>query len=1290
MSSNKEKDKGEDRKKREESRERQWYGAQPTMNYLYRLHNTPGRGFAGGMGANGPYPGYREWYDPRSGKNRISGPVAEEVRPRLRSAGNKLRSVRRAMVGAEAGGAAYEFGLPDMPYGEALYGRMPRPSEKVSETLGPYIMRPPAYGERRRVFNSPRPEEGGAFMPYHGTSVAPPDTVTSFADGMKLFAGRMSNDARYFRGNAVSKYFDEAGFIDNIGGIMLRSEKQGKTLFDLSRADMLKMRNEILSEKRRLGQVGAQDAVLQGRTPEEYAASLDGQIAVLGNLIKAKDTFTSPGKYEDYVRSIYRSGGRGMEIRREANTARERMPVAKGWAMAGDIMSSVVQNAAPLALRMVSPWLGAASLVGTLSATANSSMAEAAMELDSYEKATGKKIDGARRNAYVFGVGATDLLVDAMMQRFFFKNASMHSVMNFRNSILKNLVATKGGMEEMELLVNKLALSRGKQLALAGKNILAASSMQATSEASQSVMRDMLTTIYRNPEHFPTLTNIIANAAANAGIGFFAGGVMDVLSRRPALLFGQGRNSSGGKLIFLSDVRGRLLHYLGTDKKTGLLKVSDMSGNHGWIDLGSVVKAREFDFADYYAMKKIRENPFVDTPQEYYENGNLPYGIKYRGLGARPVFELPAFRAFKKSSARRGVAEAAPSDIRAERLLSGDVDRMIPETELPSPPGAGRMNTAWLDRIFRPRRKAGGNAGQDGPAEVSGTDLSDIDIESLLPADLDRMITESELSSPSGAGLADPAELDRIFRTRGKAGGNAGQDGPADVSGTDLSDIDIESLLPADLDRMITESELSSPSGAGLADPAELDRIFRPRGKAGNDAVQENPPVLPDDREMNLVNSNRVYRFNEDLDDIIDRGVEGQIYYDDPTETFVDREYLAPIREDVSYPYDRPLAQFRPGRHGSQRNAYRDAPFLSGDELTWRMFNPEDGDKWLENNPFFEDTGPGTKHNYAIETPVKSPYRPFFYRDNNISDKEYEEMLKEWMNGQGYYPGLPGYMRPEGDIPYYGGLDDDYDYRLKDLYLALEDPEGAWNRAVKPIGMLKVNGERRKPLYRTEMGLVQNIPDIISPYEDMLLQAKEMASRLRLRTRLYKTLGDVPEKLRNKLGIDDTTASFYNPNNKEIGIIMEKSGLWDIRSALLKFGVIERGLKGVFGRQTDKLLREIYRRIPPEYKRYYYEEYRSLEEGAAAYLVDVATNPNLDSTAWDEFSSMARLYLLEKYGMGEITDMDLRYILWQAVNRIREDDSIVEMQRKNKRMNRRLGKRGDDSHSPQDGGKKTR
>lgn len=1088
MSSDKEKDKErkEYDKKEEGTQQAAWYGAQPSMSELYRRYNEPGRDFRSNIGADEVSPDYQKKYDARSGQTKVYGPVAREAGSRLKSIGNKLRSIGRDIPGTGFRPSGYEFDMPDTPYEEEVFRRIPRASEKPSETFGPYIMRPPAYVEQKRVFNSDRPlGGGGAFMPYHGVSDTPPDTVSSFTDGIKIFTDRMANDARYFRGNVVSGYFNEDSYADNIGDIMLRSEEKGKTLYDLSKTDMVNMLNDISSERRRLEEGGEMsDAVLQGRTPEQYAASLDGQMEVLKSMIKARNVYNDPEKYESYIRSIYSGGGGlGMQIQREANTAREKMPVAEKWAKVGDIASSVVQNLAPLAVRAYSPWLGAASLVANLSANANSSMAEASMEMDSYEKYTGKKIDDAKRGAYIFGVGATDLILDALMQTYFFKNASMHSVSNFRAEIFDNIIGRQGTLTELRFLMKKLLDNSKRRLALAGKNILRSSSMQAGSEATQSVTRDLLTTLYRNPEDYPELTEVLANAAANAGIGFFVGGAMDVMSRRPSSLVGQRRNLIDRHLAFLKDKKGNLYQNLGVDRESDMYKAYDMSGNLRLVDPYDVLLRKKFNYDDYTALRK-------DLDKE--------------GRGGRGV--MPSLRDQLKESYRYWTMDQ------------------------------------YMDR----------------------------------------------------------------------------------------------------------------PS--------------------------ENLRVTPEMRKRNLINTNKIYRLDRDVNEIIGRGKEGKIYFDEPTGTYVDRELEAPVKEDIAFPEGEPLGSFRPGLHGSQREVYENAPFLSGDELTWRMFNPEEGDKWLVNNPFFNSVGPRIKHNYAIETPIKSPYRPYFYRDRVLSEDEQLKRMIDWMENRNKGDiGLPGYMNiKNNNIPDLSNLKDDKDYAyiLGRIMSSRKNEDEFMKNAVRPLTELVVNGEKRKPLYRSEYGGVHNIPDVISPYEDIVLQTKELANRLRLKTRMYKTLADVPEKLRKKYALSPLTTSFYNSKEKEIGVIMENSSLIDVYSALMEYGIINRGLKKIFGDKTNDFLKEVYKKIPKEYQKHYYEGYPSNEEGAAAYLVDVATNPKMDDSDWNSFSSLARRFLKERFGIGEFKDVDLRYILWKAVNAIREDDSVKQMRKKSDNLRRGPGLRG--------------
>ena len=1124
MSSNKEKDKEKEININRESvppsmqsTDAPWYDAQPTASEYYRYQNEPFRQISR-EGEAEIYPDYYEKYDARRGKNIISGPLTREIEPRMQSIDEGLRNINNTMAKTKYKYPVYDFNLPSTIDEKQIFGRMPKVSPKPSETFGSYIMRPPVYEERTRLYNSPRPSIGGGFMPYHGTSAAPRDTITSFADGMKLFVDRMENDARYFRGNVTSKYLGEKDYANNIGAVILRSEEKGKTLYDLSKDEMLDMLDDISQEKESMANGDTNDKKLQGMSPMQYEASLDGQIKVLNSLIKAKDVFTSPERYEDYIRSVYRNGGKGMQIMQEANTKREKMPVAKGWALAGDIASAAVHNILPIAARMISPWASAIALVGNLSLNANSSMAEAAMEIDEYEKATGNKINDLERNSYIYSVGATDLMMDALMQSIFFRNIPRYSVAKFRNTLQGEFKIKKNAVGEMKKLVDQVSSKKFGQLAQTGKQMLMASSMQAASGASQSLTRDLLTTIYRNPEHYPTLTEMLTNAAIGAGIGFGAGGFMDVLSRRPTFLFGQKKHNINGDLVFFEDMPGTTYQYMGTDPKTGLYKGIDLTGKLNWIDPADVVDVRSVKYNDYIALqRRLNERSKALTKNELNK-----LVLKLKSMGRKPVLKL--------------------------------IDKIMPEKK---------------------------------------------------------------------------------------------------------------------------------PVG-----------------------------LSPEEKDKNLLNTHRIYRVSEDspeTDEMLERYMEGKVYYDEPSGLVADREILAPVKEDLNFPTLYYNGSYHPGRQWFQQKAYKDAPFINGDELTWRMFNPEAGDAWLEHNPFFRTGDKDEPHDYAHEIPYLSPYRPYHYRDKNMSEEEYIKRLEEIMGvgiddiedpsiyenrriDTGPSEGVDNrkfYFDNKEDLDELEKIIDsehsDFDYDGDDGYAigGLDGYPMFDEDYEPPITSLRVNGKDESPIYRDEYGLLLPIPSRISPKEDLILQTKELANRLRLKTRLYRTMEDVPTKIREKLEIDRSTKTFYNPDTKEIGIIVSKSGVIDMRLALLEYGIINRGLKKIFGEKTDDFLREVYRKIPKKYKKYYYEIYGPFDDGAAAYLVDIATNPNLDDSDWNTFSAMARRFLKEKFGIGEIKDVDLRYILWKAVNKIREDDSISAMQKKNKRLKRFWNK--DEQSSSQSG-----
>lgn len=1098
--------KDKEEKKDTEVQENSWYGARPTLRELYRRYNEPGNSYFRSEGESPLFPDYKREYDLRTGENVVSGPLQREFAPRLEAIKNRFKRMPVATPEKETPPPLplYPKDMPSLPDEEEIFSRIPRASKSPSETFGQYIMRPQPYEEQERLFNSPGLMKGGGFMPYHGTSVAPPDTISSFFGGVGQFVKRMDNDARYFRGKTVANYFDERDFSETIGKILQRSEERGKTLYDLSDEDMFDMMRDIRQEQKSIERGDIVPEELYGKSTGQYLASLDRQLNTLQNLIKAQSTFAGKEKYEDYINSIYKYGGRGMQIMSEANTIKEQTPIAKGWAKAGDVTANVLESVVPLLVRLYSPVAGTALLIASLSANAGSTMSEASMEVDEYEKQTGQKISDMQRSAYVLGVGSADLLLDAFMQRYFFRNIPQSTISNFRRYLRGNILSRKEALEEVKELVDLISSTRKQKIYTAGRNMLNASMMQSGTDAAQSLIMDLLTTIYRDPQHYPALTSVISNAAISAGIGFLVGGPMDLMSRRFEPFSGPRGYGNKEYVTYVDDMHGNSYQYLGMDSRTGMFRVLDENGEIRYLVPNNIVSPRTITRKDYL---------------------DLASGSDKKSLLKKPLELVKKFKWPEKPVLKE------------------------PEPEIHTEPvnDIGNMN-------FRFEK-------------------------------------------------VDPQ---------------------ADADGTN---------------------------------------------------------------RKKLLNYNKMYKTDDkiELNEMLDRLKLGKVFFDkDRTGALADFEFRAPEREDMNMP--RPdIYDYRPGRQKKHREVYDydDAPFLSGDELTWRMFNPEDGDIWLKNNPFFDSTRTG--HNFAIETPVKSPHRPFHYHDVSLSDEDYIKLYSDEMKiGNDKYD----FNKKDPILDSVEELDLDYETESKytpkrtkdDTKDDIKDNIKSGYRGVEnPIKLLRVNGEYRIPYYRHERGTILPIPDAISPYEDKILQAKELSNRLRLKTRLYRTFEDVPSKLRKELKMNPSTTGFYNPYDKEIGIIIDNSTVRDIQEDMLRLGIVNRGLKGVLGDKTKEFLESVYDKIPEKYKKYYYDEYSSLEGGAAAYLIDVATNPNMDDSAWNSFSADARRALWEKYGIKEIEDVDLRYMLWAAVNKIREDDSIKEMQKKNVRARKMLDKIKDDN-----------
>ena len=75
---------------------------------------------------------------------------------------------------------------------------------------------------------------------------------------------------------------------------------------------------------------------------------------------------------------------------------------------------------------------------------------------------------------------------------------------------------------------------------------------------------------------------------------------------------------------------------------------------------------------------------------------------------------------------------------------------------------------------------------------------------------------------------------------------------------------------------------------------------------------------------------------------------------------------------------------------------------------------------------------------------------------------------------------------------------------------------------------------------------------------------------------------------------------------------------------------------------------------------------RSSKEVALSYLSELAKNPSINPTEWQEISTYVRNLFESKYGIQHLTDDTVNSLLMRTANQITGDDTISDMIRKAK------------------------
>ena len=192
------------------------------------------------------------------------------------------------------------------------------------------------------------------------------------------------------------------------------------------------------------------------------------------------------------------------------------------------------------------------------------------------------------------------------------------------------------------------------------------------------------------------------------------------------------------------------------------------------------------------------------------------------------------------------------------------------------------------------------------------------------------------------------------------------------------------------------------------------------------------------------------------------------------------------------------------------------------------------------------------------------------------------------------------------------------------------------------------------------------LPALNNSEQQTIKNINEQAAKLNIPVTVYTSIDQVPQGaarralekgLRVKGWYHDGNICVYLPN---------ADGMEDIKATLLHEGVAHYGLRkmvgdknfnafmdGIYAAASPEVRKEIVRLLP----RYDYNMRVAVEE----YLATLAESGTIEPTFWEKVKQLFRV-MLENLGFTiELTDNDLRYILWESRNNLRKSNNPVDM-----------------------------
>ncbi len=382
-------------------------------------------------------------------------------------------------------------------------GGNPSPTHLLADTITKWWM-PADFTRREERFNNYL--QWQAFTAQQAPTEQPATqqneqerTIRSFGDGMALSGKRFLNDMKYVKGYIGDLFSPD------------RSEQSKEALRHLPEYESS---NDAELEAKR-------DS-LERQIEREPLINTRNELKGLKDYQRMRKKGMSQQQIKEELSDMIQWGTPGRREMEEALETNNAFPEAEGAAIVGNIAADMGRVAIPTLIGIASLPVGIVAGGGAVMTSLAESHAQAQMEMENYERATGKKLSKAERVGFsAINVGI-DFIISGILQSRFLKNLKPAIKKRASAYFKKHVLTDRVAQHEVKSLMNRLEQNEKWAMLNTVKQDISAS---AIGEGINSLAHDAASTIYRNPEDYPSLNELLRNIGFGMVYGGISGGL---------------------------------------------------------------------------------------------------------------------------------------------------------------------------------------------------------------------------------------------------------------------------------------------------------------------------------------------------------------------------------------------------------------------------------------------------------------------------------------------------------------------------------------------------------------------------------------------------------------------------------------------------------------------------------------------------------------------------------------------------------------------------------------------